>query len=74
MIYSVTGFLMNYYDLLLIFIYTIFIKAFGTLLLVMFFSGKTKPRLTADINNDLVQEDIVLFKYIVADSLKGGRI
>jgi uncharacterized membrane protein len=74
LIYSATGFLMNYYDLLLIFICTIFIKAFGTLLLVMLFSGKTKPRLTADINNDLVQEDIVPLIYIVADSLKGGRI
>jgi hypothetical protein len=74
LIYSATGFLMNYYDLLLKFIYTIFIGVFGTLLLVMFFQVKLIPQLAADILNDLVQKDIVSFKYIVADSLKGGRI
>ena len=39
MIYSVTGFLMNYYDHLLKFIYAIFIGVFGSILLVMFFAG-----------------------------------
>ena len=74
LIYSATGFLMINYNYFLNFFHAIFIEAFGTLLLVMFFSGKTKPQLAADIHNDLVQEDIVPFKYIVADSLKGGRI
>jgi len=39
-----------------------------------FFQVKLIPQLAADILNDLVQEDIVPFRYIVADSLKGGRI
>lgn len=65
---------MKHYDHLLKFIYTIFIGVFGIVFLVMFFSGKTKPRLIADKHHDLVQEDIVPFKYTVADSLKGGGI
>ena len=39
LIYSVTGFLMNYFDLLLKFIYAIFIGVLGAVLLVMFFAG-----------------------------------
>ena len=74
LIYSATGFLMNYGDLLLKFIYAIFIGVLGTLWLVIFFQVKLIPQLAADILNDLVQKDIVPFRYIIADLLKGGRI